>query len=211
MDTINIIPKIIVGLGNPGSTYRDTRHNVGFMAVDALAGPTGVFQRKGLSLLISTTLQEIPVVLAKPQTYMNRSGEAVGHLLQEHGATAADLLVVYDDAEIPFGHIRVRQRGSHAGHNGMKSICRELNSSDVARVRIGIGRADSPLADHVLQEFSAGEREKLAAILHVVGHAIALCFKGQAAKAMSLYNRRDIDVDQLVPKESAKPCAPCRS
>lgn len=193
-------PKIIVGLGNPGSIYRDTRHNVGFIAIDALAGPGAVFNRKGLSLVLRGKLAGFDVVFAKPQTYMNRSGEAIAHLLNENRCAVSDLVVIYDDAEIPFGNIRIRQRGSHAGHNGMKSITREVGTSEVARVRVGIGRsgAVAGLADHVLQEFAADEQQKLPLIFKAVGEAIGFYLGGQVGKAMSLFNRRDVGVDQIV-------------
>ena len=202
---------IVIGLGNPGNIYRETRHNVGFMAIDHLAGPDAPFERKGLSLITKTNLADREVVLAKPQTYMNRSGQAVDHLVKDFGSTLPNLLVIYDDAEIPFGHLRLRERGSHAGHNGMKSIVAELGASDVPRIRVGIGRSGPRpgLADHVLEEFSEEEQTKLPRIFDAARGAIELFLGGQVGKAMSLYNRRDMSVDQLyreTPEESK--CTP---
>lgn len=190
---------VIAGLGNPGPTYRLTRHNVGFMAVEALAGAQG-FERRGESLVKPARLGPHHVLVVQPQTFMNRSGAAIRELLEERGLTPRELLVLYDDVEIPFGHIRVRERGSDGGHNGMKSICAELGSTEVARVRIGIGRGvEGDLVDHVLSELSGEERVQLPAILTGVSEAVLLCLAGQTGKAMSLFNRRDL----LPPREAA--------
>ena len=139
--------KLVVGLGNPGKKYEKTRHNVGFLVVDDLA-------KRDLS----------GVKFLKPDTYMNLSGQAVAAAIRQSNIGPEDILVVYDDADIAFGEIRFRSGGSSGGHNGMKSIIELLGTSDVARVRVGIGRGENPnipLDEYVLGTWSAEEKKTL--------------------------------------------------
>ncbi len=157
--------KLIVGLGNPGATYRGTRHNIGFAVVDELARRGGVdFESAPVNALIAKARQLAggaePVLLAKPMTWMNDSGEAAGALLRYYRIEPADLLIVVDDAELPIGQLRARASGSAGGHNGLKSIIQHLGQ-DVARLRVGVGRGSADrrrdLSDHVLARFDASE------------------------------------------------------
>ncbi len=145
--------KLIVGLGNPGTEYERTRHNVGFLVVDEL-------QRRGLERTKARTL--------KPDTFMNLSGTAVAAALRQTNMTVADVIVAYDDADLPFGEIRVREEGTSGGHNGMKSIFEHLGTEAVKRVRVGIGRSDNPnvpLGVWVLGRWSKEEEDALPTIV----------------------------------------------
>ena len=148
--------KLVVGLGNPGTEYADTRHNVGFLVVDELL-------RRGLDRAKARTL--------KPDTFMNLSGTAVAAALRQSNMTAGDVIVAYDDADLAFGDIRVRTEGGSAGHNGIKSMIEHLGTPEFTRVRVGIGRSENenvPLDVWVLGRWSAEEQEK---ITEIVGRA----------------------------------------
>ena len=152
--------RIIVGLGNPGARYRDTRHNVGFGCVDLLAQRWGIAvnDRRRTTALGQGYRDGKSVVLAKPRTFMNLSGESVAYLLARFGGRAADLVVIYDEMALPVGRIRLRARGSDAGHNGIKDIIQKVRTVDFPRLRIGIGGpGTSGSVDHVLGRFSDDE------------------------------------------------------
>jgi PTH1 family peptidyl-tRNA hydrolase len=145
--------KLIVGLGNPGREYADTRHNVGFLVVDEL-------ERRGIDRTRARTL--------KPDTFMNLSGAAVADALRQTNMTAADVVVAYDDADLPFGEIRVRADGSSGGHNGMRSVIDALGTESIRRVRVGIGRGDNPhvpLDAWVLGRWTKEEEAKLPELI----------------------------------------------
>ncbi len=155
---------LVVGLGNPGREYEGTRHNAGFMVVDALARALGTeFRRmRHKALLAEARVGRDRVVLAKPQTYMNLSGQAVGPLVRFYKLPLERMLVVYDDLDLPFGALRLRPRGGHGGHKGMRSIIEALGGrQDFPRLRVGIGRPPGRMraADYVLQRFRPEERE----------------------------------------------------
>jgi peptidyl-tRNA hydrolase, PTH1 family len=134
--------KLVVGLGNPGQQYEQTRHNVGFRIVDKLAEKHGWSwsERRGKAILANGTLGGEKIVLLKPLTFMNLSGEAVGEVARWHKIPPEDLLIVYDDLDLPTGKVRLRARGSSGGHNGLKDIIAKLHTSDFPRLRVGIGR-----------------------------------------------------------------------
>ncbi len=154
--------KLIIGLGNPGRRYRDTRHNVGFGVVDELARRTGAeFEAAPADALMARAKAAgESVILAKPLTLMNLSGAAVAELAHYYRIAAADLLVVADDVSLPLGRLRARAQGSDGGHKGLRSIIERLGSEDFARLRVGVGRGDPrrELADHVLARFDPEER-----------------------------------------------------
>ena len=159
---------LIVGLGNPGKKYERTRHNVGFLVVEEVAKKIGVMFKEKTSLQAEMALGE-NVVLMKPQTFMNVSGEAVKRFISKHKLAPKDLLVVYDDADLPFGEIRFKTGGSSAGHNGMQSILDQFpKGTPIARVRVGIGRPvspDVPLDQFVLQKWTKEEEKKLPEVI----------------------------------------------
>lgn len=154
--------KLIVGLGNPGKKYEGTRHNVGFMVIDAYCHKYGAkltAKRKFHGMVGELALDGQPVILLKPETYMNRSGEAVRAVQEFYGLDATDILIVHDDLDLPTGKIRVRQKGSAGGHNGLKSIIEHLGTEAFHRLKIGIDRpASLSTVDYVLGRFTKAER-----------------------------------------------------
>jgi PTH1 family peptidyl-tRNA hydrolase len=183
---------LVVGLGNPGERYRRTRHNVGFMAVDVLAARAGVKKgrEEGEAWVAEAEVGGEPVLLVKPLTFMNRSGAAVEPLLSSRGAVSADLVVVVDDLALELGTLRVRERGSHGGHNGLRSLIDVLGSDEFPRVRVGIRKGELPaeMADYVLSPFP---EEDVLVVQEVVGWAAdaVTCLIGEgAAAAMNRFN-----------------------
>ncbi len=168
-------PFLIVGLGNPGRQHLYNRHNVGFMAVDRLAARHGIDLRRVQSRAIvgSGRVADAPVILAKPQTFMNLSGEAAGALARFYRIAPAALLVVYDELDIPFGAIRLREKGGAGGHNGMRSLIQHLGP-DFARLRLGIGRPPgrTDAAAYVLQDFGRDELPVVSEMLATAVEAI---------------------------------------
>ena len=182
---------LIVGLGNPGRAHAFNRHNVGFMAVDKLALRAGIELRRVQSKAIvgSGRLADRPVILAKPQTFMNLSGEAVGALAGYYRIPPAAILVVYDELDIPFGVIRLRGKGGAGGHNGMRSLIRHLGH-DFPRLRLGIGRPPGRMdpAAYVLQDFGRDELPLVSEMLTTAGEAIESFVRYGINLTMTRYN-----------------------
>ena len=182
---------LIVGLGNPGRNHAFNRHNVGFMAIDRLALAQGIDMRRVQSKAIvgSGRLAEGAVVLAKPQTFMNLSGEAVGALAGFYRIPPSAVLVVYDELDIPFGVIRLREKGGAGGHNGMRSIIQHLGN-DFPRLRLGIGRPPGRMdpAAYVLQDFGRDELPLVSEMLATAGQAIASFVRDGIDLTMSRFN-----------------------
>jgi len=183
---------LIVGLGNPGAEYARTRHNLGFMLLDRLAADAAVNVRRSecQSFVGSGLIENQRVKLARPQTFMNLSGDAVSCLISKYELDAAKLIVISDDLALPFGSIRLRQRGSAGGHNGLKSIISALGTNEFIRLRIGI-QPEYTISDaknFVLNEFTRTERESLPEILARAAEAMRSVLRDGVAKAMSLYN-----------------------
>jgi peptidyl-tRNA hydrolase, PTH1 family len=182
--------KLIVGLGNPGDEYRDTRHNVGFMVVDTIAERHALGWRHRDQVMLAKNFGADAFLVAKPLTYVNRSGDAVGELMRYYDVGPADLLVVVDEAALPFGRLRARARGSAGGHNGLKSIIERLETTEFARLRLGVGRGDPrrELADHVLARFEPGERAELEAFIARAADAVEMFTVEGIEKVMNEYN-----------------------
>jgi PTH1 family peptidyl-tRNA hydrolase len=189
---IQELPYLIAGLGNPGRQYRYNRHNIGFMALDRLAARLGLtFSRlESKALLAKGTHQGRRVVLAKPQTYMNLSGKAVASLARFYKVPLVQLLVVYDDVDLPFGTLRLRPAGSSGGQRGMESIIENLGSQEFPRLRLGIGRPPGRMeaGDYVLEDFSRQEMEFLPGILDRAVDAIFTFFDEGLVTAMNRFN-----------------------
>lgn len=187
--------KLIVGLGNPGLDYLNTRHNAGFAVVDLLANrlKIKVDEWRYESFLGRGRIAGEAVVLQKPQTYMNLSGRAVRQALQGLGAGSGDLLVIHDDLDLPLGRLRMRLRGGPGGHNGIKSIISALETEEFTRLRFGIGRppAGGTAADYVLEEFSPAEQELFDLITDKAGEAVRVVLTEGVAAAMNRFNRAD--------------------
>ncbi|MDD5369683.1 MAG: aminoacyl-tRNA hydrolase [Anaerolineaceae bacterium] len=185
-------PFLIVGLGNPGREYRANRHNIGFMATDELARRNGAnFSRvQANSLVLQVTNQGQRWILAKPQTFMNISGQAVEALLRFYKIPLERMLVMHDDLDLPFGTLRMRPGGGSGGQRGLASIIEKLGTQEFPRLRLGIGRPPGRMdaADYVLQDFSPVERELLPAILARAAEAAAFFTMEGLEKAMNLYN-----------------------
>jgi len=185
--------KLVVGLGNPGRRYADTRHNIGFAVADELARRAGlVFEHSRVSALTARSGPGASaVLLVKPLTMMNLSGEAVAGLAQYYKVDLADMLVVADDVNLPLGRLRLRARGSAGGHNGFRSIIGLLGSEEFPRLRIGVGRGDvrRELADHVLARFDADEAPDVTESVARAADAVE-CFLAEGIEAaMNRFNR----------------------
>lgn len=196
---------VIVGLGNPGRQYANTRHNIGFMVIDELrkAFSTSPLQSYPLFHLVPANIHAQSVLLITPQTYMNRSGLAVQDTLQRDDASTDQLVVIYDDLDLDAGRLRIRQHGGHGGHGGHKglhSIIESLRTDKFVRVRVGIGHphrktdssplpAQDSVVDYVLQPFEADEQPKINEAIHRAADAIALIVDNRIETAMNTYNR----------------------
>jgi PTH1 family peptidyl-tRNA hydrolase len=159
--------KLIAGLGNPGRRYAGTRHNVGFDVIDVLAERHGVSWESAPADALMGRWRAAGVLLVKPLTFMNLSGHAVGELLRYFKIELPDLLVVVDEVQLELGRLRARPNGTAGGHNGLRSLIEQLGSEQFARLRLGVGRGDArrDLADHVLAQFDASERETVTAMI----------------------------------------------
>jgi PTH1 family peptidyl-tRNA hydrolase len=186
--------RLVVGLGNPGARYRRTRHNVGYLVVDELAARAGAGKGREEwdAWVAEAALGGSEVLLAKPLTFMNRSGVAVERLAARFDLGPADLVVVLDDFALELGSLRVRERGSHGGHNGLRSLIEVLGSDDFPRVRVGIRKGELPddVADYVLSDFP---REDVLVVQESVGRAaeaVECLIREGAPAAMNSYNRK---------------------
>ncbi len=185
--------KLIVGLGNPGSRYAKNRHNIGFMGLDHLARANGIKfdKRQGHAYVGLGKIAGQDVALAKPQTYMNVSGESVILLMQKYKVEPVDLVVVHDDLDLPLGKLRISFGSSSGGHRGIKSIINVLGSQQFNRVRIGIGRPgeeEADVIDFVLGDLTGEERQTIDSILPRVSDAVACLISEGLAAAMNKYN-----------------------
>lgn len=182
---------LIAGLGNPGRKYQHNRHNIGFMVIDALAETHGLTKVTSQNKAIIRTgrIKGQAVILAKPQTYMNNSGDAVGPLANYYKVPTERVLVVYDELDIPFGTLRVRGKGGAGGHNGMKSIINHLGQ-EFPRMRVGIGRPPGrmPASAHVLQDFGKSEQETLTALIDETVRAIETFLTDGVELSMTRHN-----------------------
>lgn len=184
--------KLIAGLGNPGSEYVATKHNVGFMLVDALAKQIGTenWKTKQDALVAEAHIGAEKVLLVKPLTYMNDSGRAIGPLLSWYKMPPEDLVVLHDDMDIPVGAVRLRKKGSAGGHNGMKSILYHVQEENFPRVRVGIGRPPQgwTVIRHVLSPFSAEDRPRIEAAIEYLVPAVMCIVTDGVDLAMNRFN-----------------------
>ena len=183
--------KIVVGLGNPGAKYAETRHNVGWMVLDRLADRAGISGRgkeRDAAITVRGRLGDLDIVLVKPLTFMNDSGIAVRKILARERESLERMLVVVDDFALPFGRLRVRPEGTHGGHNGLRSIMAELESQRFARLRVGIGEPRQDAIDHVLSRFSGEERRLLPDLLDAAADAVETWAREGASKAANRWN-----------------------
>ncbi len=185
--------KIVTGLGNPGARYVGTPHNVGFAVVETLAARLGCTFRAAAKFAAVTAEcrhADGPVLLVKPQTFMNRSGESVGAIMRYFDVPPEDLIVVYDDADLEPGRIRIRPSGSAGGHRGLASVIEHAGSQAFPRVRLGIGRADAGagLIGHVLQPFNKAQRQQAAVMTERAADAVLVLLEAGVEGAMNRFN-----------------------
>jgi PTH1 family peptidyl-tRNA hydrolase len=186
-------PYLIVGLGNPGREYQDSRHNIGFMVLDKLAEKldTSFRQVKMNALMTALRHQEHRLILIKPQTFMNLSGQAVSSYVRFYKLPLENILVVYDDVDLPFETLRLRPDGGDAGQRGVRSIIERLGTQSFPRLRVGIERPPGRMevSDYVLQNFSASEKENLPYVLDQASGAVLHFIEHGLNQAMTIYNQ----------------------
>ena len=183
--------KIIVGLGNPGAQYANTPHSVGFEAVDAVASEIGASweeKRQFKCLWAKGVFAGVPVVLCKPQTYMNLSGESVAPLVKYSNCTAADLVVVQDDIDLPLGRMRVRKGGSCGGHNGIRNIIERLGTMQFTRLKLGVGKDKENVIAHVLGKFDPASRKVMDDVITASVKAVESILRNGPDRAMNEFN-----------------------
>ena len=197
--------KVVVGLGNPGSQYAGTRHNIGWLVMDKIAeraGWTGKGRQRDAANVVMGRFRGLDLTLVKPLTYMNDSGKAVRKVLAREHAPLADLLIVADDFALPFGKLRFREAGSHGGHNGLRSIIDDLQTETFSRLRIGIGDPVRNGRDHVLSKFEPDEVQRLDELLDAAADGVEAWARDGTSKAANRFNTfqlRPADADRLAP------------
>lgn len=183
---------LIVGLGNPGPEYEETRHNVGFKAAEEVAGLLGIKElkqkQKMKALVGEGKVEDHKIIIAQPQTFMNLSGEAVSLILQWHKIPEENLIVIHDDADLEVGSIRVRPGGGSGGHHGIESIVSHIHTTDFKRIRIGIGRSGPDITEYVLQAFPKAEREDIGVAIKNAAEAALSIVKSGIESAMNNFN-----------------------
>lgn len=201
--------KIIVGLGNPGAEYAQTRHNIGFMVVDGLAKELGVSLDKNQhkAKVGQGHVGREKVILVKPQTYMNLSGQAVVALMNWYKLAPEDLLVISDDMDLPAGHLRIRKNGSAGGQKGLKNIIELLGTQEFSRMRVGIGRPEHASVDHVLGKITTAEAEQMAPALTAAIEAIKVWTLEGTTAAMNRFNTKKAKQDKHRVEEEAEVAA----
>ena len=184
--------KIVVGLGNPGQEYSATRHNVGFMTVDTLAARWGITAwRNKFDALVAEHRGEEPILLIKPQTYMNLSGYSVSAAVNWYKVASEDIIVIYDDLDLPTGKLRLRARGGPGGHRGMESLLVHLGTDEFPRVRVGIGRPPAYMetANYVTGRFSPEEQPLISEAIKQAADAVEAVIKDGVVKAANKYSK----------------------
>ncbi len=184
--------RIVVGLGNPGREYAGTRHNLGFMVVDEIArryGPAN-WRKRFRSEIGEVFVDAQKIVLVKPQTFMNLSGMAVREAINWYHVDRDEVIIVMDDLDTPFGSLRLREKGTAGGHNGLSSIIQQLGSNDVPRLKIGIGRGRSTASAHVLSRFSPDQERELPDLINQSADAVEIWIKDGIIAAMNQANRK---------------------
>ncbi|MDL4840473.1 aminoacyl-tRNA hydrolase [Aquibacillus rhizosphaerae] len=185
--------KCIVGLGNPGKKYEKTRHNVGFMIIEEIAKRNNVKlnKKKYNGKFVVETIGQEKVVLLEPQTYMNLSGESVRPLMDFYNISAEDVVVIYDDLDLPPGKIRLRQKGGHGGHNGIRSMIEHLGTKEFKRIRVGIGRPTIPMpvSDYVLGRFSSEDQDSINESIIRAAEACETWFSKPFQEVMNDFNQ----------------------
>lgn len=187
--------RLVVGLGNPGDAYHETRHNAGFLVLDKVAETFSIaMDRRKFDVVMGRGLIGTrEVILAKPQAYMNRSGSPVLKLANYFKILCEEMLVVHDDIDLTFGRIKIKENGGHGGHNGLRSLIDAFGGGDFARLRVGIGRSEAiTVTDHVLGRFNAAENNVLDQIISKARDAIVTIFDKGMQEGMNTFNNRKV-------------------
>ena len=186
---------LIVGLGNPGKQYEQTRHNIGFDVIDYMANKYNidVNREKFKGICGEGFIENKKVILLKPLTYMNLSGESIRELANFYKLEDDEIIVVYDDISLDIGRLRIREKGSAGGHNGIKSILQNLGGDKFPRVKVGVGQPKDNLVNHVLGKFSKEDREHIEKVIPVVSDAIVEIVKNDAKESMNKFNGVNIE------------------
>lgn len=203
--------RIVVGLGNPGARYEKTRHNMGWLVLDRLAERTGSVGRakaRDAAASVRGRLGDLELVLVKPTTYMNLSGTAVRKVLARERAPLEDVLIVLDEMALPFGRLRMRERGSAGGHNGLRSVIGELGTEDFARLRVGIGGPSKGAVEHVLGDFAHAEQRHLDVVLDAAADAVELWARSGASAAANRWNAWQLEVDDSADSADSAAASP---
>ncbi len=203
--------RIVIGLGNPGSRYEGTRHNVGWMVLDRLADRAGIGGRtkaRDAAATVRGRYEELDLLLVKPMTYMNLSGEAVRKVLARERVPLDETLVVVDDIALPLGRLRLRDEGSAGGHNGLRSIIAEMGTQRFARLRVGIGAPERGMVDHVLGRFQPDEEERLRRVLDAATDAVLDWARHGSGRAANRWNAWELPADSVDPAGAAGIDAP---
>ncbi len=190
--------KLIVGLGNPGRSYQDTRHNVGFMIADKIAGDFGIsFSKKKFDTVYGRGLiEDNEILLVKPLAYMNRSGPPVQQLARYYRIQSKDMLVIHDDIDLAYGRLKIKEKGGHGGHNGIRSLIDAFGGGDFLRLRIGVGRSEtgSDVTGHVLGRFSAQQIQFLDRVIENARNAVVTILSHGTKVGMNLFNGKDLKI-----------------
>jgi len=187
--------RLITGLGNPGDAYHETRHNAGFLVLDRIAETFAIAmdKRKFDVVMGRGWVGTREVILSKPQAYMNRSGPPVLKLANYFRIASEEMLIVHDDIDLPFGRIKIKDKGGHGGHNGLKSLMDAFGGGDFARLRVGIGRSEAfTVTDHVLGRFNTAEKKVLDRIINRARDAIVTIFDKGIREGMNTFNDRTV-------------------
>ena len=188
--------RMVVGLGNPGNNYEDTRHNAGFMVADKIARDFNIALNKTKfdTIYGRGFIEDVDVLLVKPMAYMNRSGPPLQKLAHYFRISGEDMLVIHDDIDLAFGRLEIKEKGGHGGHNGIRSIMDAFGGGDFVRLRIGVGRseAEGNVTDHVLGRFSDDKAEMVARVITVARDAAVTVLCEGMKVGMNAFNRRDL-------------------
>ncbi len=192
--------KLVVGLGNPGNAYRHTRHNIGFMVADKIAHDFNISLNKNKfdTVFGRGFIENIEVLLAKPMAFMNRSGPPVQKLARYYRIQCRDLLVIHDDIDLAYGRLKIKEKGGHAGHNGVRSLMDAFGADDFIRLRIGVGRsaAGAGVTGHVLGRFSPQQSQTLARIISKARDAVVTVLSQGTKVGMNLFNGKDLKLTE---------------
>ena len=188
--------RLVVGLGNPGNTYEGTRHNAGFMVADKIAQDFNIsFNKTKFGTIFGRGfIEDVDVILVKPMAFMNRSGPPLQKLAHYFRISGEDMLVIHDDIDLAFGRLKIKEKGGHGGHNGIRSIMDAFGGGDFVRLRIGVGRseAEGNVTDHVLGRFSDAKAEMVARVIAVARDAAVTVLCEGMKVGMNAFNRKDL-------------------